>query len=111
MEFETRYANPGPTLAELATIDGAALLEFGTPWCGWCRGAQPAIAAALGEHPAVQHLKVEDGSGRPLGRAFRVKLWPTLIFLNHGQEVARLVRPQDPGPIERALEAIDRKSG
>jgi thioredoxin 1 len=37
MEFETRYANPGPTLAELATIDGAALLEFGTPWCGWCR--------------------------------------------------------------------------
>jgi thioredoxin 1 len=111
MGFETRYANPGPTLAELASIDGPTLLEFGTPWCGWCRGAQPVIAAALGEHPGVRHLKVEDGSGRPLGRAFRVKLWPTLIFLKHGQEVARLVRPQDAGPIARGLEAIEPASG
>jgi len=29
------------------------------------------------------------------GRAFRVKLWPTVIFLRDGQEVARMVRPED----------------
>lgn len=51
----------------------------------------------------MRHLKVEDGSGRPLGRSFRVKLWPTLVFLRDGQEVSRLVRPQQAGPIRDAL--------
>ena len=107
MGFETRYANPGPTRAEIETLVGPSLLEFGTPWCGWCRAAQPAIAAALAEHPAVGHLKIEDGSGRPLGRSFHVKLWPTLVFLRDGQEVARLVRPQAGEPITQALAALN----
>ena len=33
------------------------------------------------------------GRGRPHGRSFRVKLWPTLVFLKDGQEVARVTRP------------------
>ena len=107
MGFETRYANPGPTLADIEALDGASLLEFGTPWCGWCRAAQPAIASATAQHPAVRHLKVEDGSGRPLGRSFRVKLWPTLVFLQGGREVARLVRPQGEEPIKQALATLE----
>jgi thioredoxin 1 len=55
----------------------------------------------------VRHVKVEDGSGRPLGRSYRVKLWPTLVFLRDGQEVARLVRPRDAQAISDALAAID----
>jgi thioredoxin 1 len=51
----------------------------------------------------MRHIKVEDGPGRPLGRSFRVKLWPTLVFLREGREVARLVRPADPVAIEQAL--------
>ena len=107
MGFETRHANPGPTLADIEALDGASLLEFGTPWCGWCRAAQPAIASAMAQHPAVRHLKVEDGSGRPLGRSFRVKLWPTLVFLQGGREAARLVRPQGEEPIRQALAALE----
>ena len=111
MPFEKTYAASAPDRADLEAIEEPTLLEFGTPWCGWCRGAQPLIAGALAEHPRVRHIKVEDGSGRPLGRAFRVKLWPTLIFLQHGQEVARLVRPGDAAPIERALAQIDPAQG
>ena len=51
----------------------------------------------------MQHIKVEDGPGQPLGRSYRVKLWPTLIFLRDGQEVARLVRPQGRAEIDEAL--------
>ena len=49
---------------------------------------------------------MEDGPGQPLGRSFRVKLWPTLVFLRDGQEVARLVRPQDAQSIHEALQSI-----
>ena len=83
------------------------LLEFGTPWCGFCRAAQPAIAVAMAAHPRVRHLRIEDGSGRALGRSFGVKLWPTLVFLRDGKEVQRLVRPSEPAPIEEALRALD----
>ncbi|MBC7514142.1 MAG: thioredoxin family protein, partial [Herminiimonas sp.] len=58
-------------------------------------------------HPHVEHIKVEDGSGRPLGRSFNVRLWPTLIFLQDGREVARLVRPTEAQPIADALAGID----
>jgi thioredoxin 1 len=36
-----------------------------------------------------------------------VKLWPTLVFLKDGREVARLVRPTDAAAIRKALADID----
>jgi len=89
-------------------LQGAALLEFGSPWCGWCRRAQPLIEEALAAHPAVRHIKIADASGRRLGRSFGVKLWPTLVFLRDGKESARLVRPAAAGAIRKALAHIDR---
>ena len=86
---------------------GPALVEFGTAWCGYCRSIQDPLAAALAGHPGVRHIRVEDVRGRPLGRSFRVKLWPTLVFLKDGREVARLVRPGHRDAIEEALRAID----
>lgn len=100
------------TRAEIDALAGAALIEFGSARCGHCRGAQPLIAAALERYPATQHIKIEDGPGRRLGRSFRVKLWPTLIFLRQGKEVARVVRPADTEAIAQALhqiEAVDAK--
>jgi len=41
----------------------------------------------------VRHIKVEDGRGRPLGRSFRVKLWPNLVFLRDGRVVRQFARP------------------
>ena len=82
---------------------GVTMLEFGAAWCGYCIAAQPAIEAALSSQPRVRHLKIEDGRGRPLGRAFKVKLWPTLVVLRDGVERARVVRPQDADAIQVAL--------
>ena len=107
MTFQTQYANPGPSRADVESLAGPVVLEFGTPWCGWCRAAQPLIAEGFAAHPNLRHLKVEDGSGRALGRSFGVKLWPTLLFLKDGREVTRLVRPNDAGSVRRAFESID----
>jgi thioredoxin 1 len=106
MTTQTAYSVASPTRAEVDTLAGATVLEFGTDWCGYCQGAQPVIGAALAEHPAVRHLKIEDGPGRPLGRSFRVKLWPTLIFLRDGTEVARVVRPTGVEAVEEGLNSL-----
>jgi thioredoxin 1 len=95
-----------PKRAEVEALAGATVLEFGTPWCGHCRAAQPLIAAALRDHPGVRHLKIVDASGRRLGRSYQVKLWPTLIFLKDGRELARVVRPREETAIRTALAQI-----
>jgi thioredoxin len=102
------YAVKEPSRSEVDALAGATVLEFGTPWCGHCRRAQPLIEAALADHAGLRHIKIADASGRRLGRSFGVKLWPTLVFLKDGREIARLVRPQDADAIGKALAAIDR---
>ena len=101
------YAPLEPARAEIDALNGPTLLEFGSPSCPHCRAAQPLLAAAIADHPRVRHIKIEDGRGRPLGRSFSVKLWPTLVFLNQGRETTRLVRPVDSDAIQLALAQID----
>jgi thioredoxin 1 len=106
MGFEAVYTSVEPPRIEVDALPGATIVEFGTSWCGYCRAAQPLLAPAFALHPNVRHLKIEDGPGRRLGRSFGVKLWPTLIFLSDGNEVARLVRPDNAGAVLRAIEQI-----
>lgn len=105
--MNTAYAETEPSRAEIDALQGAAVIEFGAPWCGHCNAAQPLLAAAFADYPRVRHIKIEDGKGRPLGRSFQVKLWPTLVFLNDGQEIARVIRPGDSNAISRVLAQID----
>lgn len=105
MPYTAAHAAQEPARADVDALPGATVLEFGTNWCSVCRAAQPAITQAL-DGQAIRHIKVEDGSGRKLGRSFGVKLWPTLIFLKDGAEAARVVRPRQAQEVSDALSRI-----
>jgi len=102
------YSPDAPSRAEVETWSGVVLLDFGTSWCGHCDAARPRVDEALAGHPQVRHLRIEDGPGRPLGRSFGVKLWPTLVLLRDGREIARLVRPHGVRQVSDALAAVGR---
>jgi len=107
MAMNGTYASVEPSRADLDQLKGPSMLEFGSPMCGYCRAVQPLLVSALADHPRVRHMKIADASGRRLGRSYKVKLWPTLVFLSDGREVSRLVRPRDEIAIRNSLALID----
>lgn len=100
------YAEEAFTFDQIGQLSGITLLEFGAPWCGHCQAANPAIKEAVTEHAGLHHIKIYDGKGKRLGRAFKVKLWPTLILLHDGNEVGRLVRPLRSDQVRQLLSKI-----
>lgn len=106
MAFVREYEAVEPSRAEIDAGAGWQLLEFGAPWCGHCMAAQPLFQKLLGGHD-IAHLKIEDGKGRPLGRSFAVKLWPTVVLLRDGAEVARAVRPHEREDLAALTAALD----
>ena len=99
----TPYSPAQPERSSIEATSGLVALEFGTDWCGHCLAAAPKISAALAAYPDARHIKVEDGSGRILGRSFRIKLWPTLVVIRDGKEVARVTRPASDQEVRDAL--------
>ncbi|MBV6896596.1 thioredoxin family protein [Xanthomonas euvesicatoria] len=107
MGFVRQYATQAPERSAVEAQTGLQVLEFGTDWCGHCIAAQPLLQKLLGGYEAIDYRKIEDGKGRPLGRSFRVKLWPTIILLRDGQELARAVRPQTREDLQDLLSVLD----
>lgn len=101
--MNARYTPEELSRQEVDALPGLTVLEFGSNVCGFCHAAQPHIAAALQAYPGLRRIKVEDGPGRPLGRSLRVKLWPTLVVLRQGEELARVVRPGSSAAVQQAL--------
>jgi len=91
------------TREQADALPGVTVLQFGTDWCGYCQAAQRVVDPVLDGADGVRRILVEDGRGRPLGRSYRVKLWPTLVFLSDGIEVARVVRPWSESDVTAAM--------
>jgi thioredoxin 1 len=104
--FNPDYAAEPPTFEQVSALTGFAIIEFGTAWCGHCKASWPAVKDVLTDLQ-ILHIKVEDGKGKLLGRQFQVTLWPTLILLHCGKEIARLVRPLDVTEVREFLSNIE----
>jgi thioredoxin 1 len=94
------------TRSDVEATPGELVLEFGASWCSICAAARPMIDRAFAEQPGVRREWIEDGKGKPLGRSFGVKLWPTLVFLRDGREVSRVVRPSSESELRAAFDRL-----
>jgi len=93
MTYSRSAVGTEPTREQIDGSSGLVLVEFGASWCPHCQNIQPQLEELLTRHSDITHIKVEDGKGKRLGRSFRVKLWPNLVFLRDGQVAAQLARP------------------
>ncbi|TEW54343.1 thioredoxin [Psychromonas sp. RZ22] len=105
--FKHDYENTTLTFEDVCKLSGNIILEFGTAWCAHCQAASSAIEEVFTEHTTLSHIKIVDGKGKRLGRVFKVKLWPTLILLHDGKEVARVVRPLHSDEVRQLTEKIN----
>ena len=105
--FNPNYEETIITFEQIAELRGTAVLEFGVSWCGHCQAASTPIEEVLIKHPKLPHIKIADGKGKILGRAFKVKLWPTLILVHDGKEIARLVRPLQSDEIRHFISKVN----
>jgi thioredoxin 1 len=110
MSFTAAYRDDEPSRDEIDQTAGPLLLEFGASWCGHCRALDATVEEVLKTRPHVQHLRIADGRGKPLGRSFRVKLWPTFVLLQDGQVIEQLVRPT-PEALRRTFDDLPASTG
>ena len=109
------YTSVHPSRAAVEAMPGSIVIEFGVDWCPHCQQAAGPVSMALAgagvagvaaAADSLQYLRLEDERARPLGRNFKVKLWPTLLFLQDGVEVARVVRPTTAAEVMTGLEQL-----
>lgn len=108
MPFTPAYRDTEPSRDDIERTVGAVLLEFGADWCSHCQALSPSVERMLDKRPDISHIRIADGRGKPLGRSFRVKLWPTLVFLQDGKIIAQLVRPTD-DELRRTFDQLQRQ--
>jgi len=83
------------------------ILDFWAPWCAPCRATKPVLEKLAGEYSgrvAFQELNADDE--KTLLQELKIFSIPTLIVLQNGEVVKRIVGAQTPAYYRRLFETL-----
>jgi len=80
-----------------AVKSGRALVDFYADWCGPCRMMAPILEAVAAEKEDLLVAKVNVDENAELASRYGVMSIPTLVVLEDGEEIKRIVgaRPKE----------------
>ena len=88
---------------EVVRSDKKVLLDFWAPWCGPCQMVLPLVEEIAAERPDIKVGKVNVDEERELAKQFRVISIPTLVVMENGEVVKRVVGARDKAGILELL--------
>ena len=88
---------------EVVRSDKKVLLDFWAPWCGPCQMVLPLVEEIAAERPDIKVGKVNVDEEMELAKQFRVISIPTLVVMENGEVVKRVVGARDKAGILELL--------
>jgi len=83
--------------------------KFGATWCGPCKVLDTKFYKVSQEFPEVTVIALDVEQDAKLAKQHKIRSVPTVIFLDEGKEVERLVGAVLTGPLRKAFKTLQER--